>query len=120
MSALLMHACSAEGGRVAVSFLQVRQGLFVQLHGISGKPAFYLTASQMKPAARTHRETGLTAQINMKIVFFDMEQWLLTFSHNTNPTSSQHLTPTENSYTCTRAHCRHHPAAYHFSFSRCS
>lgn len=74
-----MHACSAEGGRVAVALLQVRQGLFVQLHGISGKPAFYLLTSQMKPAAQTHRGTGLTAQINMKIVFFDMEQWLLTF-----------------------------------------
>lgn len=74
MSSLLMHACSAEGGRVAVGFLQVRQGLFVQLHGISGKPAFYLLTSQMKPAARTHRRTGLTVQINMKIGLFDMEQ----------------------------------------------
>lgn len=53
MSFLLMHPCSAEGGSVAVGFLQVRQGLFVQLHGISGKPAFYLTTSQMKPAAQT-------------------------------------------------------------------
>lgn len=96
VSALLMHACSAEGGRVAVGFLQVRQGLFVQLHGISGKPAFYLTASQMKPAAGTHRETGLAGQINMKIVFFDMEQWLLTFSPNITPTSSHHLTPSGN------------------------
>lgn len=70
MSSLLMHACSAEGGCVAVGFLQVRQGLFVQLHGISGKPAFYLTASQMKPAAQTHRETRLTAaQINNEDCF---------------------------------------------------
>lgn len=40
MSYLLMHACSAEGGCVAVGFLQVGQGLFVKLHGVSGEPAF--------------------------------------------------------------------------------
>lgn len=79
MCPLLMHASSAEGGRVAVSLLQVRQGLFVQLHGISGEPAFYLSTSQMKPAAQTHRGAGLMSHSNIKIVVFDMEQWLLTF-----------------------------------------
>lgn len=73
MHVLLVHARSTEGGRVAVGLLQVRQGLFVQLHGISGKPALHLTTSQMKAAARTAQSnTGLTAQINMKIVFFDV------------------------------------------------
>lgn len=30
-------------------------------------------------------KTGLTAQIKMKIVVFDVEQWLLTFSHQHSP-----------------------------------
>lgn len=58
-SSLLMHACSAEGGRVAVSFFQVRKGLFVKLHGIFGKTALYLLTSQMKPAVQAHQGTGL-------------------------------------------------------------
>lgn len=45
----------------------------------------------MKPAARTREETGLTAQINTKIVFFDVEQWLQTFSLNATPTTLHHL-----------------------------
>lgn len=91
MCPLLMHSSSAEGGRVAVSLLQVRQGLFVQLHGISGEPAFYLSTSQMKPAAQTHRGAGLTSQINMNIVFFNIEPWLLTFSPHTTLASSHPL-----------------------------
>lgn len=99
MCPLLMHASSAEGGRVAISLLQVRQGLFVQLHGISGEPAFYLSTSQMKPAAQTHRGAGLMGQINMKIVFFDMEQWLLTFFPHTTLTSS-HPLKNSSSHSC--------------------
>lgn len=73
---LLVHAGSAEGSCVAVGFLQVRQCLFVQLHGIFGEPAFDLLTSQMKPAAWAHRESGLMARINMKIVFIHVGQWL--------------------------------------------
>lgn len=68
VSSLLMHARSAEGGGVAVGLLQVGQSLFVQLHGISGKPALYLATSQLKPAA--HTDYGLAARINTQIVFF--------------------------------------------------
>lgn len=56
---LLMHASSAEGSRVAVGLLQVGQGLFVQLHWIFGKPAFYLLTPQMKPAAQGRRENRI-------------------------------------------------------------
>lgn len=61
---LLVHARSAEGSRVAVRLLQVRQGLLVQLHGISGKPTFELATPPMKPFARAHTEAGLTLQIS--------------------------------------------------------
>lgn len=46
---LLVHARSAEGSRVAVGLLQVRQGLLVQLHGVPGEPAFQLAISPMEP-----------------------------------------------------------------------
>lgn len=67
---LLMHACSAEGSRVAVSLLQVRQGLFVQLHGVSGEPAFQLAAPPMKTEA-SHR-SGVRLKVKV------------CFSHNTS------------------------------------
>lgn len=54
-----MHPCPAERSRVAVRLLQVWKGLFVQLHGISGKPAFHLLTPQMKPAAQAHRENRI-------------------------------------------------------------
>lgn len=53
---LLVHARPAEGGRVAVRLLQVRQGLFVQLHGVPGEPTFELATPPMKPFAPTHTQ----------------------------------------------------------------
>lgn len=47
-----MRARSAEGGGVAVGFLQVRQSLLVQLHGVPGQPALDLPISPLKPAAQ--------------------------------------------------------------------
>lgn len=62
---LLVHARSAEGSRVAVRLLQVRQGLFVQLHGVSGKPTFDLATPPMKPLARAHTEAGLRRRVSV-------------------------------------------------------
>lgn len=52
---LLMRARSAEGGGVAVGFLQVRQSLLVQLHGVPGQPALDLPISPLKSAAQKWR-----------------------------------------------------------------
>lgn len=56
VSCLLMHARSAEGGGVAVGFLQVRQSLLVQLHGVPGQPALDLPIPPLKPAAQKWRD----------------------------------------------------------------
>lgn len=50
-----MRARSAEGGGVAVGFLQVRQSLLVQLHGVPGQPALDLPISPLKSAAQKWR-----------------------------------------------------------------
>lgn len=39
----LVDARTAEGGCVAICLLQIRQGFLIQLHGISGQPAFQLS-----------------------------------------------------------------------------
>lgn len=84
VSCLLMHARSAERGGVAVGFLQVRQSLLVQLHGVPGQPALDLPIPPLKPAAQKWRDQRhLSSLITHRLVLAVslLFSFLLTHKH---------------------------------------